>query len=207
MFPIMQPMSGVAAGVPFFAVAPEGGADPATPVVVAWHLMDPPRTEQAFAAALPLEGLDAWRIYLGLPMCGQRLPAGGPDELMRLGNEDAVRNLQGPIATQGAAEFPAALAALRDQLGLDRQPLALVGGSMGSAVVGLVLTETMPAEESVAAVVLASPTYSCAPPWMPPAVASALPTHGPQTPSRSQAEWTSSLAPMRSRALASPLCS
>ncbi len=85
------------------------------------------------------------------------LPAGGPDELMRLGNEDAVRNLQGPIATQGAAEFPAALAALRDQLGLDRQPLALVGGSMGSAVVGLVLTETMPAEESVAAVVLVSP--------------------------------------------------
>ena len=157
MFPIMQPMSGVAAGVPFFAAAPEGGADPAAPVVVAWHLMDPPRTEQAFAAALPLEGLDAWRIYLGLPMCGQRLPAGGPDELMRLGNEDAVRNLQGPIATQGAAEFPAALAALRDQLGLDRQPLALVGGSMGSAVVGLVLTETMPAEESVAAVVLVSP--------------------------------------------------
>jgi hypothetical protein len=28
MFPIMQPMSGVAAGVPFIAVAPEGGADP-----------------------------------------------------------------------------------------------------------------------------------------------------------------------------------
>jgi dienelactone hydrolase len=136
------PISGVAAGVPFVAVAPPWGAERPAPVVVAWHLMDPPRTEAAFAAALPLDGLDAWRVYLGLPMSGSRLPAGGADELMRRGYEDAVLNLQGPIATQGAEEFPAALAALREQLGLLDTRLALVGGSMGSAIAQLVLAES-----------------------------------------------------------------
>lgn len=152
-----QPVRGIAAGVPFLAVPPNSG-DRAAPVVVAWHLMDPPRTEAALAAALPFAELDAWRIYLGLPMCGERLPAGGGDELMRLGYEDAVLNLQGPIAMQGAAEFPAALADLRSRLGLQSGPLALVGGSMGSAVAALTLTETAPAAgEAVTAAVLVSP--------------------------------------------------
>jgi len=64
----------------------------------------------------------------------------------------------GPIATQGAAEFPAALADLRSRLGLQSGPLALVGGSMGSAVAALTLTETAPAAgEAVTAAVLVSP--------------------------------------------------
>ena len=151
------PITGVAAGVPFLAVPPAASGRN-TPVVIAWHLMDPPRTEAAFAAALPLAGLQAWRIYLGLPMCGARLPAGGADELLRLGYEDAVLNVQGPIATQGAAEFPAALAQLRDRLGLTDGPLGLVGGSMGSAIAGLVMAETGPAAGiAVAAAVLFSP--------------------------------------------------
>jgi hypothetical protein len=150
-------ISGTAAGVPFVAVPP-ASEQRRSPVVVAWHLMDPPRTEAAFAAALPLDGLDAWRIYLGLPMCGSRLPAGGADELMRLGYDDAVLNLQGPIAAQGAAEFPAAFGDLRQQLDLAEAPLGLVGGSMGSAIVQLVLAEAgATAGISAAAAVLISP--------------------------------------------------
>lgn len=154
----LAPVSGVAAGVPFFAVPPVSPERETSPVVIAWHLMDPPRTEAAFAAALPLDGLDAWRIYLGLPMCGARLPAGGVDELMRLGYQDAVLNLQGPIAAQGADEFPAALRELRARLHLEGGPLALVGGSMGSAVAQLVLAESGPAAGIIAtAAVLISP--------------------------------------------------
>ena len=85
------PTSGVAAGVPFLAIPPSTESRAAAPVVVAWQLMDPPRTEAAFAAAVPLAGLDAWRIYLGLPLTGSRLPPGGVDELMRFGYEDAVQ--------------------------------------------------------------------------------------------------------------------
>ncbi|MDP9435838.1 MAG: alpha/beta hydrolase [Actinomycetota bacterium] len=113
--------------------------------MIAWHLMDPPRTAAAFAAALPLQGLDAWRVYLELPLCGSRLPAGGAEELMRLGYQDAVLNLHEPITTRGAEEFPAALAELRDQLGLGPGPLGLVGGSIGAAVAQLVLVEAAPA--------------------------------------------------------------
>lgn len=149
----LAPVTGTAAGVPFLALPPESGRADA-PIVVAWHLMDPPNTELAFAAAMPLAGLDAWRIYLGLPMSGRRMPAGGQDEIMRLGYEDAVLNLHGPVATQAAAEFPAALAELREQLKLGDGPLALLGGSAGAAVAQLVMLES---GVRVTAAVLVSP--------------------------------------------------
>ena len=147
-------VTGTAAGVPFLAVPPVGDRTTA-PVVIAWHLLDPPCTEVAFAAAIPLEGLDAWRIYLGLPMSGQRLPEGGMEEFMRLGFTDAVRNLQVPIPTQAAAEFPAAFAALQEQLGFGDGPVGIVGGSAGSAAAQLVLASG--GGPRIAAAVLLSP--------------------------------------------------
>ncbi|MHA6617094.1 alpha/beta hydrolase family protein [Pseudonocardia sp. DLS-67] len=146
-------ITGTAAGVPFLAVPPEGDRA-ATPVVVAWHLMDPPRTEAAFAAALPLAGLDAWRIYLGLPMHGARFPDDGVDGLMRLGYEDAVQNLYGPISARAAAEFTPAYAELRGRLGFRDGPIGLLGGSLGSAVAQLVVAG---GGFDVAAAVLVSP--------------------------------------------------
>jgi dienelactone hydrolase len=86
------------------------------------------------AAALPMAGVQAWRVYLGLPMFGPRMPAGGPDEIARLANEDALLNLFGPIVEQAAAEFPEALAALRSELPLEEGPIGVVGGSAGGAV-------------------------------------------------------------------------
>ena len=139
----------LAAGVPFVAVPPTHDR-PDAPVVVAWHLMDPPSTETAMAAALPLTGLDAWRIYLGLPETGARGP--GAEESMRRGYEDAVVNMFGPISDRAAAEFPAAYAALRARFGLDG-PLAVVGGSLGSAVAQLVAIE----RADVVAMALVSP--------------------------------------------------
>ena len=152
--PTVTTTTGTAAGVPYLAVPPEGGPRPDAPVVVAWHLMDPPRTEAAFAAALPLAGLDAWRVYLGLPLSGSRLPAGGFEELMRLGYADAVLNLHGPVTDQATAEFAPALAALRTRLGFGDGPIGVVGGSMGAAVAALVLAES---EVPVDAAVLISP--------------------------------------------------
>ena len=153
----LTPIKGIAAGVPFVAVPPVSARADA-PVVVAWHLQDPPRTEAAFAAALPLTGLDAWRIYFGLPMSGARQPAGGLEELMRLATEDAVLNVQGPVSRQGVEEFPAALADLRQRFDLGRGPLAVVGGSMGSAIAQLVITEVARSGDvEVVAAVLISP--------------------------------------------------
>jgi len=145
-------VTGTAAGVPFLAVPPAG--DPAAaPVVVAWHLLSPPCTPEAFAAAVPLAGLDAWRIYAGLPLSGKRLPAGGYDEVMRLGYTDAVRYLQYPIPRDAAAEFPALFAVLRERFGFGDVPVGLVGGSAGSAAALLALVHGAGPRITAAAVV------------------------------------------------------
>lgn len=158
----MQQLTGVASGVPYVALAPEGEPDRetrATPLVVVWHLADPPRTETAMAAALPLAGLEAWRVYLGLPLHGSRMPDGGLDAYFRLGYEDAVLKVFDPVCRQAVEEFPAALAALRDQLPLGDGPLGLVGGSIGALVALSVLTEI---DLPVRAMALASPAIRLA---------------------------------------------
>jgi hypothetical protein len=139
--------------VPYVALPPSSGRADA-PVVVGWHLMSPPSTEVALAAALPLDGLDAWRVYLGLPLTGARAPEGGPE---KFAYRDAVLNVFGPIGFGAAAEFPAAYAALRADLGFGDR-LAVLGGSHGALVAQQVATATR-----VDAIVLVSPvTRLCA---------------------------------------------
>lgn len=144
-------LTGTVAGVPYVALPPSGGARQDAPVVIAYHLLDPPRTEAAFAAAVPLTGLDAWRIYFGLPMSGSRLPTGGADELWRLLMTDAVLEVHQHVTLGALAEFPAAYAAARAHLGIaDDVPLGVMGGSMGGAAAQLVLAEGgIPAQAAV----------------------------------------------------------
>ena len=120
---------------------PEHGARPDAAAVVAWHMLDTPRTEAAFAAAVPLNGLDAWRIYFGLPLSGSRLPPGGLPELQERASADAVRQLQRPVVGGAVTEFPAAFAEVRERLGLEPGPIGVLGGSLGGAVAQAVLTE------------------------------------------------------------------
>src|SRR3978361_1401586 len=137
-------LTGTAAGVPYvLRPPPTPRAD--APLVVAGHLMDAPRTERAFAAALPLEGLDAWRIWLGLPLCGS--PGLAPQEGMRLAVA-AVAN------EHSVAERPAALAALRAEHGIGDGPVGVLGGSAGAGVAGAVVVEKV---LPVRAAVLVSP--------------------------------------------------
>jgi dienelactone hydrolase len=55
--------SGIVADVPYIALPPAGrrDGDEAAPLIVAWHLNDPPRSAAAMASALPLAGVPAWR--------------------------------------------------------------------------------------------------------------------------------------------------
>ncbi|MGE0058844.1 MAG: alpha/beta hydrolase, partial [Dehalococcoidia bacterium] len=142
---------GTAAGVPYIAFAP-ANPQPGTPLIVLLHLMDPPRSEHAMAAAIPLDGIDAWKVYFGLPMSGERAPEGGFDEIMRLAFEDGLMNLLAPVVEQAAAELPGAVTAVREQLSLAASPLILVGGSAGGAAVLLTLMQSD--IEVVAAVLL-----------------------------------------------------
>ncbi|GAA0512948.1 hypothetical protein Ade02nite_96780 [Paractinoplanes deccanensis] len=124
--------------VPHVVLPPSGGPRPEAPVVVGYHLLDSPRTERAFAAALPLDGLDAWKIYLRLPV-----PTTDRDELWRLVAEDVVLNVYQHVIFGALAEFPTALAAIRREAGIfEDVPIGLLGGSAGGAAAQLVLAES-----------------------------------------------------------------
>lgn len=135
--------SGVAADVPYVALPPASrrhDGEPA-PLVIAWHLNDPPRSAAAMAAALPLAGVTAWRVYLDLPMHGRRQLPGGLNEFMQLGYQDAVLKAFEPQVTQAVDEFPAVLTELRARLPLTDGPIGLVGASIGALPAQLVIAE------------------------------------------------------------------
>jgi len=136
----METIAGTAAGVPFTALPPTGAIDGPAPLIVTWHMLDAPRTDAAFAAALPMNGVPAWRVHLGMPMCGARMVDGRVDAIIELARKDALMAYLAPFVHQAADEFPAALAALRDQLPVDDTPIGVLGGSLGGAVALEVLT-------------------------------------------------------------------
>ena len=141
-------------GVPFVAVV---AAAAEAPVIVAWHLLDPPRTPAAFAAALPLAGLEAHRIYFGLPLSGARAPEG----FLRLVREDGVTRFFGALHEQAVAEFPEAFAELRARLGISPEArVGILGGSAGSAVAADVLAS---GSSGATTVVLVSPMMQLRP--------------------------------------------
>jgi alpha-beta hydrolase superfamily lysophospholipase len=130
-------VTGTAAGVPFVALPPAGGTGRGTvgraPMIAAWHPTADPGSPAAMAAALPLSGLPAWRVYFGLPGTGSR-------HLDRPGGQDLLLDGYAPMIEQAAAEFPAARAVLLDELPIDDGPVAVMGGSAGGHVALLVLT-------------------------------------------------------------------
>ena len=110
-------ITGEAAGVRFVAVPPRRDG---RRLVVVWHLLGEPGTPEAMAEALPLAGVDAWRLYAALPPWGE-----GPDP---------VADGYVPLVESAVAAMPALVAAARDRLGCDDGPVDLVGGSAGGHI-------------------------------------------------------------------------
>jgi dienelactone hydrolase len=151
---------GEAAGVPYVGMPPAttGDAGPA-PLIVGWHLNDPPRSAAALAAALPLAGVPAWRVYLDLPMHGRRQLPGGLEEFMRRSYADAVLEAFEPQVSQAVAEFPAVLAELRARFPVADGPVGLLGASIGALPAQLVVADRL---APVSAAVLISPVIQLA---------------------------------------------
>lgn len=158
-------ITGTAAGVPYVALPPENNDGPA-PLVAVWHLLDAPRSEVAMASAVPMAGVDAWRVYFGMPMFGRRATV-SMAELFRLASEDYVLNIAEPIVGQAVEEFPAALAELRTQLSIADGPIGVAGGSMGGLVAYEVLAT---ADVPIAAAAMVNPVTRLAPVVESPAV-------------------------------------
>ena len=80
------------AGVPVIVHPPANLSLPA-PLIVLWHGFGIPNSEELLAEVLPLQEVQAWKAYLGLPGFGKRLPEGGIDEIERRQMEDYVLKL------------------------------------------------------------------------------------------------------------------
>ncbi|CAM3793745.1 S9 family peptidase [Kibdelosporangium persicum] len=126
-----EAITGTAAGVPYTALRPAVETDA---LVVSWHMMDAPRTNAAFAAALPMNDVPAWRVHLGMPFSGARRP-NDMDALFERAKRDPALAFFSPFARQAVEEFPAALDDVRGQLSIGDGPLFALGGSLGGAVV------------------------------------------------------------------------
>lgn len=105
-------------------------------------MLDAPRSDAASAAALPMDGLPAWRVHLGLPMCGARMADGSTAAVQELFRGDPLMSFLWPFVRQATEEFPAALASLRAQLPVGDGPIGVLGGSLGGAVALRVLART-----------------------------------------------------------------
>ncbi|MEO7758495.1 MAG: hypothetical protein ABIS07_18095, partial [Dokdonella sp.] len=81
------------AGVPAILRVP---VSIARPPIVLWHGFGPPASEHALMDALPLDEVEAVKVYLGLPLFGSRAPAGGVKELGRRQTEDFASLLFAP---------------------------------------------------------------------------------------------------------------
>lgn len=136
-----RPVTGTAAGVPFLALPPAVATDAPAPLVIGLHAFEPPRSESALAGAVPMASLPAWRVYLGLPLFGARLPEGGVAEINRRGERDYLVELFAPVVEEAAAELRRVTEELRTTFPVTDAPVGLVGVGAGATAALLTLAE------------------------------------------------------------------
>ena len=130
------------AGVPVI-VRPPANPSLKAPLIVLWHGAGIPHSEEELAEILPLEDVQAWKAYLGLPMFGKRLPVGGSDEIMRRQIEDYVLQSLLPVMEPAMQELPDVVRALQAKFSIDeRQGIGLFGFSIGGLTALLTLVES-----------------------------------------------------------------
>lgn len=141
------------AGVPLL-LRPPAHPNRYTPLILFWHGFGSPNGEADIADTFPLESVEAWKAYLGLPLFGQRLVS--VENLMRRQMEDYVLQLLLPVVEQAVQELPKVVEALRSRCNLeDTSPLGLLGFSAGGLAALLTLVES---PLSIQAIVLAGVT-------------------------------------------------
>ena len=127
------------------------------PPIVLWHGLGPPASEGELMQALPLDEVAAVKVYLGLPLFGERAPPSGSASLAQRQGTDYGSMIEEPVVFGAAKELPAVLRALQEQRCLaPGDKIGLFGFSAGGAAVLFELAERdVPVR---AAVVLSAPS-------------------------------------------------
>jgi pimeloyl-ACP methyl ester carboxylesterase len=129
------------ANVPLLIAAPRQ-INKGTPIIIMYHGFGPPNSPELLAKALPpIHG--ALTVYPSLPLMGERIPAGGVEELVRRQTEDYKGQLLYPSILGAARELPGIIESLSKTYGLSKaSPVILFGFSAGGAAALLSLTES-----------------------------------------------------------------
>ena len=124
-------------------VHPPVNPDLPAPLIILWHGFGIPNSEELLAEVLPLQEVQAWKAYLGLPGFGKRLPEGGIDEIERRQMEDYVLKLLLPTSEQAMQELANVVEALQEKFPIDnKKGISLFGFSAGGITALLTLLES-----------------------------------------------------------------
>lgn len=130
------------AGVPVL-IRPPANPNLSAPLIILWHGLGLPNSEEILAETLPLEEVQAWKAYLGLPLLGKRLPIGGMEEIWRRQLEDYVLQSLLPMIEPAMQELPDVVQALQAKFNInDEAGIGLFGFSTGGLAALLTLVES-----------------------------------------------------------------
>jgi predicted esterase len=130
------------AGVPVLVRSPSNKNKPA-PLIILWHGFGIPNSEEVLASTLPLENVEAWKAYLGLPLFGKRIPEGGEEELTRRMLDDYLLKLMLPVIEQAVQELPEVVKELQGRFNINPDMgIGLFGFSAGGMAALLALLES-----------------------------------------------------------------
>lgn len=134
-----------------------------SPIVVLYHGFGPPNSPQQMAEAFPLAALDASLAYVGLPLFGERLPAGGIEEVMDRQARDYLRQLLLPVVEQAADELATVVTQTAERTSANTNALGLLGFSAGGVVVAAALIRAqIPTRAAVLVNTVSSPAAAVA---------------------------------------------
>lgn len=110
--------------------------------VILWHGLGSPGDPAALMQALPLDDIQAIKVYLSLPLTGARAPKDAADGLAQRQKRDYATLIFKPIVIGAAEELPAVVSALRERQCLPKGgEIDLFGFSAGGTAVLAALTE------------------------------------------------------------------
>jgi pimeloyl-ACP methyl ester carboxylesterase len=129
------------------------------PPIILWHGFGPPADPHALSEALPLDGIAAEKIYLELPLFGERSLPGGTTELIARQNRDYLAQVLAPVVAGARADLSTVIAELRQRgcLASDER-VTLVGFSAGGLAALSAVTSGTIAGDIRAVITIDAPT-------------------------------------------------
>jgi dienelactone hydrolase len=129
------------------------------PPIILWHGFGPPANARALAEALPLDAIQGDKIYLELPLFGERSLPGGTAELIARQNRDYLTQVLAPVVVGARADLTTVIGELRRRGCLaNNGRVTLIGFSAGGLAALSAMTSAQASRDIQSVVALDAPT-------------------------------------------------